>query len=210
MNELINTLLRWFELTSPWELAAVILALGYLLLAVKRSLWCWACAFVSSAIYVALMFQARLYMQAALNVFYVAMAVYGFYEWQRGRNPEGGVAVLRWPLWAHGIAFAGVAVATVMNGWLLEQHSRAASPYLDSFVTWGSVITTWMVARRIIENWLYWIVVDSVAAYVYFAQELRATGILFLIYIVIVIQGYRVWRRESLQGAAIPLSESAG
>jgi nicotinamide mononucleotide transporter len=200
VSKALDVVVGWFALTSRWELIAVVLALGYLLLAVKRNLWCWLCALVSSAIYVALMFQARLYMQAALNVFYVAMAIYGFYEWQRGRNEEGVVAVLRWPLWAHAVALVTVAVASAINGWVLQEHVDSASPYLDSFVTWGSVVTTWMVARRVIENWLYWIVVDGVAAYVYFSQNLRATGILFLIYIVIVIQGYRVWRRESVQG----------
>ena len=78
------------------------------------------------------------------------------------------------------------------------QHERRSS-YVDSFVTWGSVVTTWMVARRVIENWLYWLVVDAVAAWLYFTQGLLATTLLFGIYLGIVVRGYFVWRREQEQ-----------
>ncbi len=196
MTRILATAVEWFELSSPWELLAVVLALVYLLLAVQRSLWCWPCAFVSSAIYVALTFDSRLYMQATLNVFYVAMAVYGFWEWRRGRNTEGSVDILHWPVRNHVVAITAVLAASAVNGWWLANYSDAASPYLDSFTTWGGVITTWMVTRRVIENWLYWIVVDAATAYVFFQQERRVTGLLFLIYLVIVVQGYRTWRRE--------------
>ena len=93
----------------------------------------------------------------------------------------------------------GVVAASGVNGWLLAHNTDAAAPYVDSFVTWGSVVTTWMVARRVIENWLYWIVVDAVAAWLYFTQGLLATTWLFLIYLGIVVHGYFVWRREQAQ-----------
>jgi nicotinamide mononucleotide transporter len=86
-----------------------------------------------------------------------------------------------------------------VNGWLLAHNTDAAAPYVDSFVTWGSVVTTWMVARRVIENWLYWVVVDAVAAWLYFTQGLLATTLLFVIYLGIVVRGYFVWRREQAQ-----------
>ena len=84
-----------------------------------------------------------------------------------------------------------------VHQWLdVAQHTDAAAPYVDSFVTWGSVVTTWMVARRVIENWLYWIVVDAIAAWLYFSQGLLVTTILFVIYLGIVVRGYFSWRRE--------------
>ena len=192
-----DTLLRWFAPISPWELPAVVFALIYLLLAVKRSLWCWAFAFVSSAIYVWVMFVAHLYMQAVLNVFYVGMAGYGFWEWRRNRDSQGDVTVDRWSLRTHLCVAAGVAVISALNGWWLTAATDGAVPYFDAFITWGSVVTTWMVARRVIENWLYWIVVDGVAALVYFHQGLNPTAWLFVAYVGIVIRGYIVWLRES-------------
>jgi nicotinamide mononucleotide transporter len=192
----LDTLVEWFALTSPWEVLAVALALAYLLLAVKRSLWCWPCAFISSAIYVALMLEQRFYMQVALNVFYVAMAVYGFIEWRRHRDVQGEVMTQRWPLPIHVLVVVGVVAVSALNGWLLTR-TDGTLPYVDAFITWGSVVTTWMVARRVLENWLYWIVVDSVAAAAYFHQGLRPTALLFVLYVGIVIRGYFVWLRES-------------
>lgn len=182
--------------TSAAEAIAAALGLAYLLLAVRRSLLCWLCAFISTAIYLVLFARAALYMQSALQVFYLVMAVYGFIDWKRGRTEEQGVLIRTWSLRQHVLAAVAVAAATVLNGWLLARHTDAAAPYLDSFVTWASVVTTWMVARRVLENWLYWIVVDAIAAFLYFSQGLLATTLLFVIYLGIVVHGYIVWRRE--------------
>ena len=91
-----------------------------------------------------------------------------------------------------------VVAASVVNGWLLAHNTDAAAPYIDSFVTWGSVVTTWMVARRVIENWLYWVVVDAVAAWLYFTQAARH-DVAVRDLPGIVIRGYFVWRREQAQ-----------
>ena len=182
--------------TSVAEAVAALLGLAYLLFAVKRSLLCWLCAFISTSIYLVLFAKAALYMQAALQVFYLAMAVYGFIDWKKGRTEEAGVLIRTWSAQQHVLATISVACATVLNGWLLAKHTDAVAPYLDSFVTWASVITTWMVARRVLENWLYWVIVDAIAAYLYFTQNLLATTALFVIYIGIVIHGFFVWRRQ--------------
>lgn len=184
--------------TSPAEAIAALIGLAYLLLAVRRNLWCWLCAFASTAIYLVLFAQARLYMQSLLQLFYLAMAVYGYLEWRRGTSERGEVMVRSWPLRSHVLAIAGISAATFVNGWLLARGTDAAAPYLDAFVTWSSVVTTWMVARRLIENWLYWVVVDSLAAYLYFSQQLLATALLFVLYVGIVIRGYFRWRRQQL------------
>jgi len=192
----MNLLLSQILATSPWEATAALLGLAYLLLAVRRSLWCWLCAFISTAIYLVLFAQAKLYMQSALQVFYLAMAIYGFIEWRRGRSERGGVLVRSWSMRRHLTAAISIAVATMLNGWLLARGTDAVAPYLDSFVTWSSVVTTWMVAKRLIENWLYWIVIDSLAAYLYFTQQFFVTTLLFLLYVGIVVRGYIQWRRQ--------------
>lgn len=192
MHNLITQLLA----TSPWEATAAALGLAYLLLAVRRNLLCWLCAFISTAIYLVLFARAALYMQSLLQIFYLVMAVYGFIDWRKGRSESGDVLIRSWTMQQHLFAAAAVAVATLINGWLLAHNTDAASPYVDSLVTWGSVVTTWMVARRVIENWLYWIVVDAIAAWLYFSQGLLVTTVLFVIYLGIVVRGYFAWRRE--------------
>ena len=192
----MSELLAQLRATSPWEAIAAALGLAYLLLAVRRNLWCWLCAFIGTAIYLVLFAQAKLYMQAWLQVFYLAMAVYGFIDWKRGSSESGEVMIRSWTATQHAIAALAVIAASVVNGWLLTHGTDAAAPYLDSFVTWGSVVTTWMVARRVIENWLYWIVVDGVGAWLFYSQGLLVTTLLFVVYLGIVIHGYFVWRRE--------------
>lgn len=182
--------------TSLSEAIGAALGLAYLLLAVRRNLLCWLCAFMSTAIYLVLFARAALYMQSLLQVFYLVMAVVGFIDWQKGRTEEAGVLIRTWTLRQHALAAIAVAIAAALNGWLLATQTDAAAPYLDSLVTWGSVITTWMVARRVLENWLYWIVVDALAAYLYFTQGLLVTTLLFVIYLGIVVRGYFVWLRE--------------
>jgi len=200
----VQKLIEQLLATSPWEAAAALIGLAYLLLAVRRNLLCWLCAFVSTTIYVVLFANSGLYMQVVLNLYYLVMAVYGFIDWRKGRTDAGDVRIESWTVNQHVMAAALVIIASTINGWILAEWTDSPAPYLDSFVTWGSFVTTWMVARRIIENWLYWIVVDAAAAWLYFSQGLLATTLLFIIYLGIVVRGYFVWRREQvLQRAAI-------
>jgi nicotinamide mononucleotide transporter len=203
----VQKLIEQLLATSPWEAAAALIGLAYLLLAVRRNLLCWLCAFASTAIYIGLFAQADLYMQVALNVYYLVMAVYGFIDWRRGRTDAGEVKIESWTVNQHVMAAALVIIASGINGWILAQFTDSPAPYLDSFVTWGSFVTTWMVARRIIENWLYWIVFDGAAVWLYYSQGLLALAALFIIYLGIVVRGYIVWRREQLvqqAGVAAP------
>lgn len=188
-------LLEQLLATSPWEAGAALLGLAYLLLAVRRNLLCWLCAFLSTGIYLVLFARAALYMQSMLQVFYLAMAVYGFSQWRRGRDAAGEVLIRSWNARQHAVAAVLIVGVSLANGWLLSR-TDAAAPYLDAFVTWGSVVTTWMVARRVIENWLYWIVVDGAASWLYFTQGLLVTTALFIVYLGIVVHGYLVWRRQ--------------
>jgi len=206
----MHHLLTQLRETSPSEAIGALLGLAYLLLAVRRSLLCWLCAFISTAIYLVLFARAALYMQSLLQVFYLVMAVVGFLDWKNGRTEATGVLIRTWTLRQHALAALAVAAATVLNGWFLASQTDAAAPYLDSFVTWGSVITTWMVARRVLENWLYWIVVDGLAAYLYFSQGLLATTALFVIYLGIVVRGYFVWQRERREQASEAVAHVAG
>ena len=88
MSDLLDTLRTAAAAMSPWEVTAVVLAIAYLALAIRQSLWCWAAAFASTAIYLVLMYQARLYMESGLQIFYLGMAVYGWYRW--GHGPGAG------------------------------------------------------------------------------------------------------------------------
>lgn len=187
---------------SPWEIAAVLLAVAYLVLAIRQNTWCWAAAFSSTAIYFVLMLRVQLYMESALQVFYLGMAIYGWYQWRHGPGADHSLPVSCWRRARHVFVIGGILAATLISGRLLSAFSQAALPYADSFTTWGAVVATYMVARKILENWLYWFVIDGVSVYLYVNRELYLTALLFAGYLVLIVIGYWSWRRELPDEAA--------
>ncbi|MDG1819893.1 MAG: nicotinamide riboside transporter PnuC [Porticoccaceae bacterium] len=178
------------------ETVAVVLSIAYLLLAMKENSLCWYCAFFSTAIYVWIFGDVSLYMESALNIYYMVMAVYGWYQWQRGGQDHSGLKISRWSLSNHATAIVVILIATLVSGYLLTDNTDARLPYLDSFTTWASVLTTLMVARKIIENWLYWVVIDFVSIFLYLDRGLYQTAALFVLYIVLAVAGYIIWTKK--------------
>jgi nicotinamide mononucleotide transporter len=186
--------------TSWAEIIAAALAVVYLVLAIRQRLECWLAAFVSSCLYVWVLFEARLYMESALNAFYAAMAVYGFRQWQRGKG-GAALAVCRWPAARHAAAALGVIASSVVSSYYLRRFTPAAWPFVDSMVTWSSVFATFLVARKVYENWYWWLVIDSVSLCLYVTRRLYLTMLLFGLYLVLIVIGMRQWRRDLPQAA---------
>ena len=189
MQELLNALMSW-------EAVAVVTALAYLLLAARESLWCWVFAFVSSVIYVGIFWNTKLYMESALNVFYVVMALWGWWSWRVGGDDQSALRIqtLRW--WQHASLIGAAVALALANGWLMQRYTDAVLPFVDSLITWGAVLTTVLVVRKVLENWLYWIAVDGLSLWLYLERELYLTALLFALYLIIVLFGlYRWWQQ---------------
>jgi nicotinamide mononucleotide transporter len=188
------------QLVSAWrdtswiEIIAAALAVVYLLLAIRQQIECWVAAFVSSCLYVWVLFGAHLYMESALNAFYAAMAVYGFWQWQQGRG-GAALAVRRWRIARHLAGALSVIGLSVVSSYFLRRFTPAAWPFVDSMVTWSSVFATFLVARKVYENWHWWLVIDSVSLCLYFTRRLYLTMLLFGLYLVLIVIGMRQWRR---------------
>ena len=177
------------------ETLAVFLGIGYLLLAMRESSLCWYCAFFSTALYVWIFGDVSLYMESALNVYYMVMAIYGWLQWQRGGADKSGVKIIRWTSKQHILGVVIILAASVTSGYLLSSNTAAKLPYLDSFTTWGSVFTTIMVAQKVLENWLYWIVINSVSIYLYIDRGLDQTAAMFFLYLVLATIGFLTWKK---------------
>ncbi|WP_299789474.1 nicotinamide riboside transporter PnuC [uncultured Shewanella sp.] len=193
LNTVSGALVEANALTA-WEAVAVILAAGYLVLAMKGSIWCWFAAFFSTAIYTALFWKVSLLMESVLNVYYMAMAVYGFQQWSRGKQDEHGSTVISWSLTRHTQIIAVTAAISVAVGYLMSNHTQASYPYLDAATTCFAVMTTYLVAKKVLENWLYWVVIDLVSIYLYLQKGLMLTSLLFILYVGLAIGGYFLWR----------------
>jgi nicotinamide mononucleotide transporter len=196
------------ELVSAWretgwaEMVAALLAIAYLLLAIRQQVACWYAAFISSLLYVWVFFAAHLYMDSALNVFYAAMAAYGFWQWRHGRG-GAQLTVTQWPLGRHAVALVLIVASSVLTSFFLRRYTPAASPFIDSLVTWSSVYTTYLVARKVYENWYWWLVIDSVGLVLYFSRGLHLTALLFGLYLLLIVVGMREWRRTLAAAHAV-------
>ena len=187
---------------APLEVIAVAAAIAYLLLAIRQNIWCWLGAAISTVIYVYLFFGARLYMESALNLFYFAMAIYGWSVWYFGRTGDEEVRVSVWGRRVHGIAIISIVVASIVSGYLLARYSDAVYPYIDSLTTWGAIWATFLVARKVLENWWYWLVIDAASVVIYWSRDLQLTALLFVVYVVMIPFGLIAWRRSWREQAA--------
>jgi nicotinamide mononucleotide transporter len=176
-------------------MTAVIFAILYLLLAVKQNIMCWPAAIISSVLYFFIMEAAGLYMEAYLQVFYVAMGIYGWSRWRRSAINNTNFVVNNWSKYQHMIAISIILALSLLSGFLLERYTDAALPFFDALATWGAVIATYMVAKQLLENWIYWFVVDATSIFLFISRDLWLTAALFMIYIVIIYFGYQSWSK---------------
>ena len=186
------------QLNGLWgpEGAAVACAIAYLLLAIRQNIWCWFFAGVSTALFVYLFFDARLYMESALNVFYFAMAIYGWYAWRYAGTEVDELVVTVWPLRLHAIAIVTILFSSGISGYVLDSQTDAKFPYIDSLTSWGAIWATFLIARKVLENWWYWLLIDAASVFIYWSRGLELSALLFVFYVVMIPFGLISWRRS--------------
>ena len=198
-SSLLGAVSDAFAAMSWLEIAAVAFGLVYLVLAMRQNILCWAAGLVNVLLSLLLFFEQRLYPETALQLFYAAMSVYGWWQWKHGGRPGqsagGGLPVSVWPWRYHTLAVGGALVGAVVLGTALSR-TNAAFPYLDSFTSVGAVITTYMVAKKVLENWIYWLVIDGIELYIYWQRDLYLYAMLTVVYLVLVVVGFYRWHRD--------------
>ncbi|MCF8258436.1 MAG: nicotinamide riboside transporter PnuC [Flavobacteriales bacterium] len=186
------------ELTTVLEISAIVLALLYVVLAAKESVWCWPPAFISSAIYAWITSDAHLVGETIIMLFYMAMAVYGWWKWHSRDASSTGIPITDWHPWMHaGIIGAGLVLSCAV-GVGFERFFNSAQPYLDATTTVFGFMATYMVAKKILSNWLYWIAIDALNIYLYQGRDLNLTSGLYALYTVLALWGYIRWRKTWL------------
>ena len=184
-------------LTENWfEIVAALLAIAYLLLAMRQDARCWIAWIISSLMYLFVMYSAGLYMEAGLQIFYLLMGFYGLYQWQYKLANNETLKIKVWPITTHMMCLTALFLLVITSGYILSNNTDAASPYIDAFTTWGAIIASYMVAKKILENWIYWFVIDFVSVFLFVSRELYPTALLFCLYLILVIFGYRSWKNE--------------
>lgn len=174
------------------------LAIAYLLLALKQNKLCWFAWIASSILYLYVMYQAGLYMESLLQVFYLCMGFYGLSQWSKTINNNQNTYVDLWSIGNHIFAISLVIVLSFLSGILLSNFSNAALPFIDAFTTWGAIVASYMVAKKILENWIYWFVIDFISVFIFASRGLYFTSALFVTYLVIIYFGYKSWSKIRL------------
>lgn len=186
------------EALKTLEIFATLFGAGYVVLAAMRRRLCWIAGAIGSVLLGIVAGFRSLPMQSALQAFYVLMSVYGWWSWTRSAG-SGELPVGVWPLgWHIGAALVLMAL-TYASARVLAGETQAAWPLLDSLTTWFSLLATWLTARAKLENWLYWIVIDALLAYLFFIQDAPFIATLFAVYVVVAAAGYVAWRRRYRQ-----------
>lgn len=176
------------------ESIAVLFSIVYVILVARENIWCWAAAIISVSLYIFICFEAKLYAETGLQVFYLIMAVAGYFLWKESPNKQQlnikELSIVNHVL----ILFVGI-VFTLILGYVLTIYTQAKLPLLDSFTTVFSIIATFMVIKKILENWLYFIAIDLISIYLYNSRDLQQTAMLFILYTIIAFIGYYNWVR---------------
>jgi len=182
---LTNVEFNW----SIVESIAVFFSVLYVVLAARESIWCWGAACISVSIYIYICYTAKLYPETGLQIFYLLMAGAGYYMW----NKENKEEIKEWNELKHlGIILLG-AILTFFMGFYFSIYTDSVMPITDSFTTIFSLIATYMVVKKVLGNWLYWIIIDLVSVYLYFNRDLHLTSLLFVTYTIIAVFGYFSW-----------------
>jgi len=178
---------------SAIECVAVFFSILYIILAAKENIRCWGAGAISASLYIYICLFAQLYSQTGLQIFYLFMAFYGFYHWNK---KDQSLQIIEWSISKHLFILAIGAILTFFIGFYFTTYTDAKMPIVDSFNAIFSVCATYMIAKKISGNWLYWIVIDSIGAYLYFNMGLHLTSLLFISYAIIAIFGYFSWVKK--------------
>ncbi|HON17575.1 MAG TPA: nicotinamide riboside transporter PnuC [Salinivirgaceae bacterium] len=176
------------------EVAAAVLGMIYLYFSVTQKIWLWPFGLLTSLFYIYVYYVATFYADMSLQVYYVLVSIYGWIHWSKGREGKDELPVQRCTtkVWVWSI-LAGVFLWGVIY-WILI-HTRTDVALGDAFTTAFSIVATWMLAQKYIENWILWIVVDGVSLALYVQKGLLATAVLFFVYTTVAVFGFYAWKK---------------
>ena len=181
---------------SPLEIIAVLFGLACVTLVVRQSIWCWPTGLVQVSLYLIIFYQVKLYSDAILQVFYIVMNIYGWYHWLHGGRERDSLPVTRLSAAGNALWIGVTAVGTALWGYGMATWTDAALPYGDAFTTVASLVAQWLMARKRIENWLFWIAVDIAAVVIYWYKGLYLTSGLYAVFLGLCVAGWIAWRRD--------------
>lgn len=182
---------------SVWEIIGTVLGVVGVWLMIRQDIWGWPVGLAQVAVYGWVFFNAKLYSDALLQLCFFVIQAYGWWHWLRSPHHASHSELPVTRLTAAATTWWVLGGAAVAAGWgtFMHRTTDAALPYWDAFILVFSLIAQWLQARKKLENWTGWLVVNSVAIGVYWAKDLRLTSGLYLVFWIMAAWGWRAWRR---------------
>ena len=178
------------------EIIGTIVGLVYLWLEYRASIYLWIASIIMPAVYLFVYYDAGLYADFGINIYYLLAAVYGWWVWKYGNKEKQGeeLPITRMPRGKWKMAAAMYLVFQLLIAWILIRYTDSNVPWCDAFTTALSMVAMWMLARKYLEQWLVWIVVDVVSVALYLYKGLFFTAGLYALYAIIAVYGYWNWK----------------
>lgn len=204
MNQIVAAL------AANWlEIVAVAFGLGSVWLSTREHIASWPTAIVNVGIFFFVFWNARLYADAVLQLVYLSLSVYGWYAWLRGGTAHTQLRVSRATRMVWVVCVLVVVAFGLGLGAFLARHTDSPVPYLDAMLTSVSLAAQWMMTRKILENWVVWIVADIVYVPMFISRGLPYTAGQYLVFLVLALMGYFGWKRSWAADRFTPAGEAA-
>ena len=182
------------------EIVGVVFSVIYLLFSIRQNILLWPTGMISAILYMVVCFQAKFYADMGLNAYYFFISIYGWIVWQKGKGDKGKQSTIIRIQWRQGLILTGLtALAFTGIGVILDRYTDSPVPYWDALTTAMSFTATWMLAKKILEHWIIWIIVDAISMGLYLYRGLYPTMILFVIYTTMAVIGYLEWKKSQSQ-----------
>lgn len=181
---------NWFEFV------AMLITVFSIWLATIENVWYYPTGLVALAMYTWIYFSARLYAESVLQIICFVLMVYGWYEWLHGGEHRTALPVTRTPRWAWLWGTAAGVVASALTIWIQFHYTNNPNPYVDSSLFAWSLVAQWMTARKWLENWVLWVLINTVSVPLYIVRGLWITAGLYVMLWILAVKGYRDWRRS--------------
>ncbi|MFA5329841.1 MAG: nicotinamide riboside transporter PnuC [Prolixibacteraceae bacterium] len=198
---MFDLLLKWLS-GNYIELLGAILGIAYIFFSIRQSILTWPVGLLTSVLYVWVFFVSKLYADMGLQVYYVFISIYGWYEWLRGnRSDKSQTLAISRMSFRLGLTLSGVSLLLFGFIWfILKNYTDSPVPMADALATSLSIVATWMLARKILEHWLVWIFVDAFSIGLFWYKDLMPTVILFVVYTIMAVVGFIEWKKEFKSG----------
>ncbi len=181
---------------TPLEIVAVAFILANVWLAVKENMWTWPTGIVGVILYTIINYQAKLYLNAVLQIIYLILSIIGWHEWLHGGVNQTELHVSKTSVRAWTWCMISGVVLTGVLMWLVKLTGDASHPFWDASTTAFSLVGQWMLNEKLLENWIIWLVVDIIYVPLYFADCLPVTAVLYAFFCVLCVRGYLEWKRS--------------